>query len=141
MYVIFFLSLSRHLLFLTKNEVNVYSTISCQFVRKLEGSSAHLIDFEFELQDENILVACNSEGDIFSWDWKTGTLKNTQRIPSVTNKKEYEVTNFKLLNIYGRSDLAHAFVCIKISKESIKWRVFSRENGSFIDVPCNLILT
>ncbi|KAI8125741.1 WD repeat-containing protein 75 [Lucilia cuprina] len=128
----------EHLLFLAQHEVKVYSTVSGQFVRKLEGSSEPLIDFEFELKDDNILIACNNKGEIFSWEWKTGVLKNTLQIPSIDEKSM--VTNFKLLNLYGKSNLSHAFVCFKVPNKNVQWRIFNRDQKSFINVPCDLRL-
>lgn len=125
---------------MSKNEVNVYSTISGQFVRKLEGSEAKLIDFQFELKDDKMLIACNELGDILSWDWRTGELKDTLRI-SFPWEKAMVFTNFKLLNLYGKTELAHAFFCFKSTGHPIQWRIYNRSENTMFRPNCELKLT
>lgn len=130
----------EHLMFLSDKIINVYSTTTGLLVRKLVGSTTPLVDFELDLDDGNIVVACNKSGDILTWFWKTGQLKSTVRIADVINGKVMVVTNFKLLNMYGDSELSYAFVCVKITNEPILWRVVDRTTGNFIMVHSDLKL-
>ncbi|XP_065358033.1 WD repeat-containing protein 75 [Calliphora vicina] len=132
----------EHLLFMAQNEVRIYSTISGQFVRKLEGSTKPLIDFEFELNDDSTLVACNKAAEIFSWDWKTGVLKNTLAIHTPEEAAKRTVTSFKLISLYdNNSELSHAVICYRVLSKPIKFRLFNRGTQQYMIIPCTMKLT
>lgn len=107
-------------------------------MRKLVGSSEPLVDFEFELQNDDHLVACNRQGEIFTWAWKIGKLESAISVSK--DKEKMVVTNFKLLNLYGKTNLAFAFICYKVTNEPIHWRVLDRSKQSYVKVPCDVRL-
>uniref|UniRef100_A0A1I8Q2P4 WD repeat-containing protein 75 second beta-propeller domain-containing protein n=1 Tax=Stomoxys calcitrans TaxID=35570 RepID=A0A1I8Q2P4_STOCA len=130
-------SSGEHLLFLSGDVINVYSTTTGQLVRKLVGATTPLADYDFELDNEDIVVACSQSGEILAWTWKTGELMGCVQMdigPGV-------VTNFKLLNLWGNSQLPYAFMCMKLPQTAINWRLVDRVEGRFIPIPFDLKLS
>lgn len=127
-------------MFLSDKVITVYSTVTGQLVRNLEGATAPLIDFALELTNDDTVVACSKSGEILTWLWKTGQLKSTVNIQGFLISKTLIVTNFKLLNLYGTSQLSYAFVCMKIANETIQWCVIDRTTGKYVEVNCDLYL-
>ncbi|XP_073826744.1 WD repeat-containing protein l(2)05287 isoform X2 [Musca autumnalis] len=131
-------STGEHLLFLSGKYINVYSTISGQLVRKLEGATSTLADYGYELDNEDIIVACSQTGEILTWEWKTGELKSTVNVN--LESLGGVVTNFQVLNLWGNSQLPYAFMCIKGQKNMVHWRLVDRADGKFIPAPMKLQL-
>ncbi|XP_058986289.1 uncharacterized protein LOC131806328 [Musca domestica] len=130
----------EHLLFLSGKYINVYSTISGQLVRKLEGASTTLVDYCYELDNEDIVVACSQSGEILTWEWKTGELKSNIQM-NMNCSHGGAVTNFQILNLWGNSALPYAFVCLKVPKSNCVWRLLDRTCGKFVPVPMQMRLT
>ncbi|XP_075153172.1 WD repeat-containing protein l(2)05287 [Haematobia irritans] len=130
-------STGEHLLFLSGDVINVYSTTTGQLVRKLEGATTPLADYCFELDNEDVIVACSQSGEILSWSWQTGELKGTVKLDVGRGL----VTNFQILNLWGNSQLPYAFMCMKIAGAQINWRLVDRVEGRFVPIPCDLKLS
>ncbi|XP_061398990.1 WD repeat-containing protein 75 [Musca vetustissima] len=129
----------EHLLFLSGKYVNVYSTVTGQLVRKLEGATTTLADYCYELDNEEILIACSQSGEILTWEWKTGELKSTVQMTLDADGVSV-VTNFQILNLWGNSKLSYAFMCMRAPKANVHWRMVDRVDGKFIPVPMNVNL-
>lgn len=106
-------------------------------MRKLEGATTPLVDYDFELENDDVVVACSQSGEILTWNWKTGELKSNIQMDVNRNI----VTNFKLLNLWGNSELPYAFMCMKEQQASVVWRIVDRTNGRFVPVPFDMRLT
>lgn len=119
--------------------IKIYSTVSTQLVRLLEGAKDPLINIELDIGNKDIIVGCSAGGEILSWSWHTAELKSSVRLQE--KKKENEITNFKQLNLYGKSELSYALVCAMDGKtKKVEWQVVDRTTGARISTDCDLKL-
>uniref|UniRef100_A0A1A9ZPX0 WD repeat-containing protein 75 second beta-propeller domain-containing protein n=1 Tax=Glossina pallidipes TaxID=7398 RepID=A0A1A9ZPX0_GLOPL len=129
----------EYLFFISGEVIKIYSTVSTQLVRLLEGAKDPLISIELDIANKDIIVACSAGGEILSWSWNTAELKSSVKLQE--KKKENEITNFKLLNLFGKSELSYALVCVMDGKtKKVEWQVVDRTTGASISTDCNLKL-
>lgn len=118
--------------------MRVYSTTTGELARKLSGGNGNLVAMELELRDNEILVACTTNGEVIRWFWRSGRLQETLDLKL---KKEQEVLSFNLINLYGNSKTACAFVTTRTAnEEQIKWCVMDTSIAESLNVPCKLKL-
>lgn len=126
------------LLVISDSVVQIYSTVTGEITRQLTGATSKIISMEFELRDENVLVACTASGDILRWKWKT----NNCVVSTVPMQlRDAKVLTFNLINFYGNSETACAFVTVRIPRVSIQWFVMDSSSGNLVHVRSNLRLT
>ncbi|XP_067622808.1 uncharacterized protein l(2)05287 [Eurosta solidaginis] len=118
--------------------VYVYSTTTGVLARQLVGACSQLISMELELRDNETLVACTATGEVLRWFWRSGRLQHTLKLKLPQNSK---VLTFNLLNYYGNSKTACAFVTVRIKgDDQVKWFVVDTCNADRFNVPCKLKL-
>ncbi|XP_053961195.1 WD repeat-containing protein 75 [Anastrepha ludens] len=122
----------------SKDVIRVYSTATGEVVRKLSGANANLVSMELELLDNETLVACTTNGEVLRWYWRTGRLQKTLRLKMYNNPT---FLTFNLINFYGNSKTACAFVTFRNENEDlVKWFVVDTTSGERLNVPCTLKL-
>lgn len=123
-----------YLLFLAHTKIKVFSPFTGQCVRQLEGNGNPLIDMALELGNEELVSACTEAGELFIWSWKTGLLQSKIKIAVMTGERFGILTNYHLLNWFGKSQLCYGFICQKITNKEIKWHVIERSTGKRINI-------
>lgn len=93
-----------------------------------------------ELRNEELVTACSESGELYIWAWKTGQLQSTIKIELMSREPLGILTNFQLLNWFGKSELSYGFICQKITNKDIKWHVIERTTGKRVFVKSALIL-
>ncbi|XP_004524794.1 WD repeat-containing protein 75 [Ceratitis capitata] len=119
-----------------KNVIYVYSTVTGELARKLTGASANIVSMELELHDNETLVACSSNGEVFRWIWRFG--RQQQKLELNLHKAQ-EILTFNLINLYANSNTACAFVTAG-NEQQVQWFVVDTSTGERLNVPCKLEL-
>lgn len=61
--------------------VRVFSSITGECIRSLEGIDGHtIIGQQFDLSNPKLLYTCTETGDITSWKWKSSILNQKQQL-------------------------------------------------------------
>uniref|UniRef100_A0A1A9WZU9 WD repeat-containing protein 75 second beta-propeller domain-containing protein n=1 Tax=Glossina brevipalpis TaxID=37001 RepID=A0A1A9WZU9_9MUSC len=127
----------EYLFFISGQVIKIYSAVTTLFVHQLEGAKASLIGMQFELGNKDIITACSVEGEILSWVWHSGELKSSIKLLEKGDK----FTNYKLLNLYGQSELSYALICQMNDKtKQVDWKVVDRSTGARINTACDITL-
>ncbi|XP_011200508.2 WD repeat-containing protein 75 [Bactrocera dorsalis] len=122
----------------SKDVVRIYSTATGEHVRKLADANCNLVSMELELRDSETLVACTSKGEVFRWFWRSGRLQEKLDLKLNTDQ---QVLSFNLINLYGNSKTACAFITIRTAvEEKVQWRVVDTSSAKRLYVPCKLQL-
>ncbi|XP_011193769.1 WD repeat-containing protein 75 [Zeugodacus cucurbitae] len=122
----------------SKDVVRVYSSVTGELARKLSGGNGNLVSMELELRDSETLVACTTKGEVLRWFWQSGRLQETLDLK--LNKDE-QILSFNLINLYGNSKTACAFVTFRTAdEEQVKWFVVDTSSAERLNVPCKLKL-
>lgn len=54
--------------------VRVYSTLTGEWIRDLDGPNAQIIGTQYDQQNAKILYACTETGEVVSWKWRSGVV-------------------------------------------------------------------
>lgn len=117
--------------------IQIYSTLTGEITRELTGATSKIISMQFELKDEEVLVACTAAGDIVRWKWK---MSNSVVSTVPMELRGAKVSTFNLINFYGNSETACAFVTARLPRICIQWFVIDTTTGKCINVRSNLKL-
>lgn len=95
---------SRALFVICDENIRVFSTITGECIRSLEGVDGHtIIGQQFDLNNPKLLYTCSETGDVTSWKWKSSVLNQKQRVKLPAQFGPI-VTTFALISMKGSAE-------------------------------------
>lgn len=132
-----FSSDGSRLLVVKEKTVEVYSVATGECTLILEGANDPIISLEFDLNDNDIIVACTEKGEVIRWKWSTGVLRRRIQI-ALKNVVIYHT--FNLLNMILNGDKPCALVTVVKKGQPVQYFIVNSFSGKVIKVPLDLKL-
>lgn len=133
----YIINFCRILFIIWDKSIRVYSTITGEWIRDLEGPDNKIIGHQCDALNPKLLYACTDAGEIVSWKWKSGVINNRVKLNFVHS--HVTVGNFSLLEMKDKR--SYALITWRHSGVSkVKMGVFDLIDGTLQEVTIPLDL-
>ncbi|XP_055836973.1 WD repeat-containing protein 75 [Episyrphus balteatus] len=128
---------SSLLFVVTDKCIQAYSTKTGLVTHVFEGTKDSLISLEYDLLDENILVACSKSGEVIRWKWVNGRVHSRLQL---TFSEVAEYQTFNLMNLHKKGESSYAFVTCTRPKYPVQWFIVNTVDGKLLKPRMEMIL-
>lgn len=122
-------------LFVICKNIQIYSVSTGELLKVLEGAKHDIIGFEYEIGNNNLIVACTESGEIIKWKWQSGAIENKVKL-----NLTYKILSFNLLNVSANS-LAFITFAKPELENKIHWMIVDINTGKNFYCPLKITLS